>query len=63
MVTPIEQPDARLAQLLDAERRAQERHERLAGYPDDVREAAHALWMEAARAVRTHRDRWRQTRD
>lgn len=63
MVMSSKQPDSRLAQLLDAERKAQERHERLVGYPDDVREAAHALWQEAAEAVRAHRERWRRERD
>jgi|GEM_PF-2353438 len=59
MVTSNTQPEARLAQLLGAERKAQERYERLVGYPDDVREGARTLCREAAEAVRTHRERWR----
>jgi hypothetical protein len=55
--------DSRLARLLDFERKAQERYERLAGFPDDVREAAHALWQEAAEAVQAYRARWLAERD
>jgi hypothetical protein len=63
MIMSNKHPEARLAQLLDIERKAQERYERLVGYPDDVREAARTLWREAAEAVRAHRERWRPERD
>lgn len=46
-------PAAGVAQLMDAERRAGERYDRLAGYPDDVREAARILWEAASEAVTT----------
>lgn len=46
-------PAAGLAQLMDAERRARERYDRLAGYPDDVRAAARILWEAASEAVTT----------
>ena len=54
MVTSNGKRDARLARLQDAERKAQERLERLVGYPDDVRKAAYTLWREASEAVRAH---------
>lgn len=57
MVTPNEPPDTPLARLLDAEHKARERLQRLAGYPDDIREAAHTVWREAVDALRAHRER------
>ncbi len=56
MVTSNRQPEPTLAQLLEAERKARERYERLVGYPEDIRGAAHAIWKEAAEATRTHRE-------
>jgi hypothetical protein len=44
-----------LLTLLIAERLAFERLHRLRGYPDDVVNAAEALWREAAEAVRQYR--------
>ena len=63
MVTSNGQSEARLAQLLEVERKARERYERLVGYPEDIRQAAHAIWKEAAEAAHTHRQRWRRERD
>ena len=63
MVISDKQPDSRLTHLMEAERRAQERYERLGGYPDDVRQAALALWKEVTEAVRLHNERWRSGRD
>lgn len=57
MVTSRKPLEPSLAQLLAAERRARERYDRLAGYPDDIRAAAHALWKAASAAVADFRKR------
>ena len=56
MVTSNRQPEPTLSQLLEAERKARERYERLVGYPEDIRAAAHAIWLEAVETTRTHRE-------
>lgn len=57
MVKPRKPLERGLDQLLDEERRARERYDRLAGYPDDIRAAAHALWKAASDAVAEFRSR------
>ena len=57
MVTSRKPLEPSLEQLLAAERRARERYDRLAGYPDDIRAAAHALWKAASAAVADFRKR------
>ncbi|MGQ3298797.1 hypothetical protein [Reyranella sp.] len=63
MAKSTKPPASELDKLLDAERRARERYDRLAGYPDEIREAAHSLWQAASEALGDYRRRAQPKRD